>query len=543
MFRHVVHRRKNSGFTGPFGLVLAPTRELAIQIYDQVQLFGVKALHLRVACLVGGSDAQQASSQLNRGADIIIATPGRLIEVLGMRKGRALELKHVSFVVLDEADRIFDGGFEPQVARILAAAHPGRQIGMFSATFPPIVQKVANRFLSANSIEIRFGGRFVIPNTIKQVVEVVSETTKLFRLVDILRQHQKEAVLVFVSDQDSAELLSVALKSTFEIQNVTLLHAGLDMEDRVDALSTFQDAARAKVKSSRVLVATSLASRGLHLPEISLVINYDCPSHTEDYVHKVGRTGRAGASGTAITFITKDDDAHVSNLGKLLKKCGVTDLPVELATMAEEFERKCQAGEANRPSRGFGKGSGDEKKTQLAQMQQIAQRARFGEEYDLDIVPATETPDKGAVELQESDPIPLPAAESAAKALLRKFSMKTGLVVAPKSPECQLTTGKFPINDMAQYVRRGLIDCIRGRGVEGDDFGDSVLSLKGVFQPPSLNSRKPASEDKKEEPLHILIEAETPRDLMIAEQALRRRTAELAASPRAMVEMNVSKRF
>ena len=169
---------------GPIGLILGPTRELAVQIYSECRRFA-RAVDLRVVCVYGGSGVAEQIAALKRGSDVIVATPGRLIDMLCANHGRVLQLDRVSYVVLDEADRMFDLGFEPQIAKILELVRPDRQLVMFSATFPPSVEKLARKTLK-DGIEIVIGGRSVASNSITQVVEVRKEEDKFPRLLEIL---------------------------------------------------------------------------------------------------------------------------------------------------------------------------------------------------------------------------------------------------------------------------------------------------------------------------------------------------------------------
>lgn len=311
LFRHIARRPRAVPGDGPSALVIAPTRELAIQIYRETKRF-TKALSIHSVCAYGGNGLKDQIAELKRGADVIICTPGRMIDLLAMNSGRLCNLRRVSFVVLDEADRMFDMGFEPQLTRIVENIRPDRQTVMFSATFPMQVEKLARKVLHS-PIEIQVGGNSVASSTIDQHIEVRSEDSKFFRLLELLGQwYEKGSTLVFVDRQDNADRIFRELsKARYKCLS---LHGGMDQADRDSTIVDFKNG------DVKVLVATSVAARGLDVKNLTLVINYDVPSHYEDYVHRVGRTGRAGRSGTAHTFITPDQESFASDLVKALEK-------------------------------------------------------------------------------------------------------------------------------------------------------------------------------------------------------------------------------
>lgn len=370
LLRHIALQRRASAGDGPAALVVAPTRELAIQIYREAGKFR-EAVGVKCVCAYGGSGVKEQIAELKRGADVVICTPGRMIDLLAMNSGRITNLRRVTFVVLDEADRMFDMGFEPQLTRIVENIRPDRQTVMFSATFPSQVEKLARKVLKL-PVEVMVGGNSVVSSTIDQHVEVRSEDSKFFRLLELLGVwYEKGSTLVFVDRQDNADRIFRDLsKARYKCLS---LHGGMDQADRDSAIVDFKNG------DIKVLVATSVAARGLDVKNLTLVVNYDVPSHYEDYVHRVGRTGRAGHFGTAYTFITPDQEGFAPDLVRALelsarinveqeastedkesvKKAGdeaaAAAVPERLRKMADTYELKRKAGIVKHgPSSGYG---------------------------------------------------------------------------------------------------------------------------------------------------------------------------------------------
>jgi ATP-dependent RNA helicase DDX46/PRP5 len=346
MFRHILDQPPLRDSEGPIGIVMAPARELAYQIYNEAKKF-TKALGLSVACVYGGAGVADQIADLKRGADIVVCTPGRMIDILCMQAGKLVSLKRVTMVVMDEADRMFDMGFEPQIKMILQNVRPDRQTVLFSATFPKQIEKLAKSILQF-PLEIVVGERSTANKDITQYVEVHEHEDKYMRLLQLLGVwYERGSVLIFVDKQETCDqLFQDLLKSGYPCVS---LHGGKDQLDRDHTLHEFKSGIKT------VMVATSVAGRGLDVPEIVCVINYHCPNHMEEYVHRVGRTGRAGRKGTAYTFITPSEEQYAPTMITILEKAGVTggDVPVELVQMATEFKEKVKRGEAHWSSNGF----------------------------------------------------------------------------------------------------------------------------------------------------------------------------------------------
>lgn len=349
MFRHIKDQRPLESLDGPVGLVMTPTRELATQIHKECKPF-LKALNLRAVCAYGGAPIKDQIADLKRGAEIIVCTPGRMIDLLAANSGRVTNLKRVTYIVLDEADRMFDMGFEPQVMKILANIRPDRQTVLFSATFPRQMEALARKTL-AKPVEIVVGGRSVVAPEITQIVEVRSEETKFVRLLELLgnlyaeEQNSDDRTLVFVDRQESADgLLNDLMRKGYPCQSI---HGGKDQIDRDDAIHNF------KAGVVPVLIATSVAARGLDVKQLKLVVNYDAPNHLEDYVHRAGRTGRAGNTGTAVTFVTPDQERYSLDIAKALKQSG-QDVPEALQDLMDSFIDKVKTGKEKISGSGFG---------------------------------------------------------------------------------------------------------------------------------------------------------------------------------------------
>uniref|UniRef100_A0A8C9ZE73 Probable ATP-dependent RNA helicase DDX46 n=1 Tax=Sander lucioperca TaxID=283035 RepID=A0A8C9ZE73_SANLU len=330
MFRHIMDQRPLEESEGPISIIMTPTRELALQITKECKKFS-KQLGLRVVCVYGGTGISEQIAELKRGAEIIVCTPGRMIDMLGANSGRVTNLRRVTYVVLDEADRMFDMGFEPQVMRIVDNVRPDRQTVMFSATFPRAMEALARRIL-AKPIEVQVGGRSVVCSDVEQHVLVIEEDKKFLKLLEILGHYQeKGSVIIFVDKQEHADtLLKDLMKASYPCMS---LHGGIDQYDRDSIINDFKNGA------CRLMVATSVAARGLDVKQLILVVNYNCPNHYEDYVHRAGRTGRAGNKGFAYTFITEDQVRYAGDIIKALELSG-SPVPSELERSVCEMNSK-----------------------------------------------------------------------------------------------------------------------------------------------------------------------------------------------------------
>ncbi|KAK6916851.1 Helicase, C-terminal [Dillenia turbinata] len=374
MLRHILDQPPLVSGDGPIGLIMAPTRELVQQIHSDIRKFA-KVLNLSSVPVYGGSGVAQQISELKRGAEIVVCTPGRMIDILCTSGGKITNLRRVTYLVMDEADRMFDMGFEPQITRIVQNTRPDRQTILFSATFPRQVEILARRVLD-KPVEIQVGGRSVVNKDITQLVELRPESERLLRLLEILGEWSgKGKILIFVHSQEKCDTL---LKDLFSSGHPCIsLHGGKEQTDRESTISDFKNSV------CNVLVATSVAARGLDVKELDLVINYDVPNHYEDYVHRVGRTGRAGRKGCAITFISEEEARYAPDLVKALQLSEQV-VPDDLKALADSFMAKVNQGLEQAHGTGYG-GSGfkfNEEEDEVRKAAKKAQAKEYGFEED-----------------------------------------------------------------------------------------------------------------------------------------------------------------
>ncbi|GLU11287.1 hypothetical protein SLE2022_280440 [Rubroshorea leprosula] len=320
-FIHLKRCRNNSQM-GPTMLVLSPTRELATQIQDEAVKFG-KSSRISCTCLYGGAPKGPQLRDIERGTDIVVATPGRLNDILEMRK---ISLHQVSYLVLDEADRMLDMGFEPQIRKIVKEVPARRQTLMFTATWPREVRKIASDLL-VNPVQVNIGNvdELVANKSITQHVEVLSPMEKHRRLEQILRSLEPGSkIIIFCSTKKMCDQLARNLTHQF---GAAAIHGDKSQGERDHVLNRF------RTGRTPVLVATDVAARGLDVKDIRVVVNYDFPTGVEDYVHRIGRTGRAGATGVAYTFFGDQDAKYALNLIKILEGANQR-VPPEIREMA-----------------------------------------------------------------------------------------------------------------------------------------------------------------------------------------------------------------
>ncbi|KAH7284069.1 hypothetical protein KP509_34G038200 [Ceratopteris richardii] len=329
---HVLNRNnKASNQNHPACLVLSPTRELAQQIAEVLVDAG-NSCGVRTACLYGGTSKKPQYHALKMGVDIIVATPGRLQDLV--QEGRC-SLHNVSFVVLDEADRMLDLGFEEAVRALINQIKKSRQTIMFSATWPAAVDRLAEEYMRKDPIKVTVGSQDLAANhAVTQVVEVIDSSLRDARLIELLKEYHKSGrnrVLVFVLYKKEA----VRVESMLQRRgwNALAVHGDKGQSDRNKAVTAFKDG------SCPLLIATDVAARGLDIPDVEYVINYSFPLTTEDYVHRIGRTGRAGKSGFAHTFFTHTDKARAGELVNVLKEAGQV-VPSELLKFGTSVKKK-----------------------------------------------------------------------------------------------------------------------------------------------------------------------------------------------------------
>ncbi|KAG3271828.1 DEAD-box helicase 53 [Ictidomys tridecemlineatus] len=325
---------------GPGMLVLTPTRELALQVNSECSKYSYEGL--KSICIYGGGNRKEQIQAITEGVDIIIATPGRLND---LQMNNFVNLRSITYLVLDEADKMLDLGFEHQIMKILLDVRPDRQTIMTSATWPDTVRRLAHSYLKEPMIVYVGTLDLAAVHTVKQNVIVTTEEEKRALIQEFLKNMSpQDKVIVFVS----RKLIADDLSSDLSIQGipVQLLHGDRDQSDREQALEDFRTG---RVK---ILIATDLASRGLDVDDITHVYNYDFPRNIEEYVHRVGRTGRAGKTGISITLFTKSDSKTANELIKILKRASQI-IPEDLATMAEEYQLHEEKKDTERRSRKY----------------------------------------------------------------------------------------------------------------------------------------------------------------------------------------------
>ncbi len=337
------------------GLILLPTRELALQVDETLQKLG-RSFGLRTAVLIGGASMSNQIAALRRNPHIIVATPGRLADHL---KQRTYSLERITIVVLDEADRMLDIGFLPEITRILNVVPKERQTMLFSATMPKEIAGLASKFMRL-PLRIEVAPAGTATEKVEQEVFVVHKDAKI-QLLDKLLAENSGTVLVFSRTKFGAKKIAASIRNMGH--TAVEMHSNRSLGQRRQALDGF------KRGTYRVLVATDIAARGIDVTGISLVINFDLPDNSEDYVHRIGRTGRAGRFGKAVSFATPDERHDIKSIERLIRKTlPVLALPVlpprraeppRPAAMPFQPRRQTQArGPFRGPRQGGGQSSG-----------------------------------------------------------------------------------------------------------------------------------------------------------------------------------------
>ncbi len=318
------------------GLILAPTRELAKQIADNLTAY-TKGSHLKVALVVGGAGIVAQTKRLAGGVDLLVATPGRLIDLLDRR---AVRLDETIYLVLDEADQMLDMGFIHALRRIAPLLAKDRQTMMFSATMPKLMGELAGTYLTdAVRVQVNPPGQAV--KKINQSVHFVAQAAKTDLLIELLDKHRDELAIVFGRTKHGCEkLYKVLEKKGFAAASI---HGNKSQGQRQRALEAF------KAGKTRVLVATDVAARGLDIPDVRFVYNYDLPNVAENYVHRIGRTARAGADGSAVALVAPDEMIELQDIEKAMKDT----IPV-----ASGRPWEIQPGQKKRPNGGGGRRGG-----------------------------------------------------------------------------------------------------------------------------------------------------------------------------------------
>lgn len=517
LLKHIQDQPPLAPGDGPIAVLLSPTRELALQIYKQVTNF-TKRLNISACCCYGGSSIEPQIAELKKGSQIVVSTPGRLIDLLAANGGRVCNLKRVTYVVLDEADRMFDFGFGPQVTKIFSQIRPDKQSILFSATFARKLESLAKLTLK-DPVEIVVGGISVVPPEITQFVEYfeTSNTTdaeeqeekKFSMLVQILGSHPNVKKLVFVEKQDSADKMLVKLLK----QNISslVIHGGKDQIDRKHAIKEFS----AEASGVDVLIATSIAARGLDVKGLDLVVNYDPPNHMEDYVHRVGRTGRAGNKGTAYTFVTSEQERSITDLVKALRLSKVPEDQIDprLVTISEKFLGKVKDGK-EKFRFGFG-GNGLSKLDELRSSHQLVDRKVHDVENNRET--KASTPKFESRETSQAPSIDLP-----------EFNVIEGRAEETAGPDRCKFHSRITINDLPQKARWTVVNA--DNLAEIIETTSTSITNKGQYYPPNTKVPTTVKVGNKEVPapprLYLLIEGLTENAVQEANRMIRRKMLE-----------------
>ena len=323
---------------GPRALILEPTRELAAQVETAIRDFA-RFTNLKVSVVYGGVGYGRQMDDLRAGVDVLAATPGRLLDHL--ERG-TVRLDRVQFLVLDEADRMLDMGFLPDVRRIVERCPRQRHTSLFSATIPPQIETLIQWAMrSPETIEI--GARRTPAETVKHVIYPVSDSQKSDLLLELLKRVNYNSVLIFCRTKHGADRVVGLLKRNNHA--VAVLHSNRTQREREQALQGFRSG------RYEVLVATDIAARGLDIADVSHVINYDVPQHPEDYIHRIGRTGRAEHTGDAFTIMTAEDGSHVFAIERFISQ----KIPrVKLENFNYKYTMLFEEGKPGQPKGGYG---------------------------------------------------------------------------------------------------------------------------------------------------------------------------------------------
>uniref|UniRef100_V5HMB1 RNA helicase n=2 Tax=Ixodes ricinus TaxID=34613 RepID=V5HMB1_IXORI len=322
--------------TGPSCLVLAPTRELAQQIEREARKYHYRGI--RCVCIYGGGNRREQIQTVNLGVEIVIATPGRLNDLV---MNNIIDLKYVTFLILDEADRMLDMGFEPQIKKVLLDIRPDRQTVMTSATWPEGVRRLSQQYMSS-PFQVFVGSLdLAAVHTVSQTIIICDESEKRSELLGFLETMQPDdKVIVFLDKKATVDYLS----SDFILAGINCqsIHGDREQCDREQALEDLRDG------TVKILIATDVAARGLDIKDITHIFNYDFPRNIEEYVHRVGRTGRAGRRGESITLVTRENWRQAKELIAILEEAN-QEVPQELYSMATRFEAWKKKRDEERP--------------------------------------------------------------------------------------------------------------------------------------------------------------------------------------------------
>jgi len=381
-------------------LVLLPTRELADQVAQQIKLYA-RYTNLRSTVVFGGMDMKPQTAELKKGVEVLVATPGRLLDHI---EAKNAVLQQVEYVVLDEADRMLDIGFLPDLQRILSYLPKQRTTLLFSATFSTEIKRLANSYLN-DPVTVEVARPNETAATVEQHFYSVTDDDKRRALRQIVRERSISQAFVFVNSKLGCARLARALER--DGLKTTALHGDKSQDERLKSLASF------KAGEVDLLVATDVAARGLDIKDVPAVFNFDLPFNPEDYVHRIGRTGRAGASGLAVTFVTPSDNRLVADLEKLLKKKLEIEA-IEFDDQRPDIRREGRFNDGRRRWRDEGE-AGDERDRLEPPREPRVMRERRNAPAD----PFFDKPYEAAESAESAEP---PAWEAAAKPVASRVS-------------------------------------------------------------------------------------------------------------------------
>ncbi len=445
MLRHVLCQAPLRIGDGPIGLVIAPTRELALQIHKQLVPLA-ELMRLRTVCAYGGAPIGEQLGKLKAQCEILVATPGRLIDVLTASRGKLTNLRRTSMFVMDEADRLFDMGFGPQVSQVLAALNPKGMVCMFSATFPPHVEGLARQHLKKPlEILVGDGGAGTVGSNIQQSVDVLkSDQDRLMRTLQLLGEWcEHGSIIIFVQSKDEVDsLFASLLKHGY---GCLTIHGGQDQADRDSTIDDFKHR-----KPPNILIATSVAARGLDVKHCILVINYRVPEHLDDYIHRVGRTGRAGQPGFAFTFICPDEADKADGLIEALKSSG-QHVPVNLIGLAQQHQAQVSLGLARKRMKwggsyssghGYRFDASEKSRAQAERSMEHLKKVVGAEDDDQDLIAGSvKGPVTGVSAVGMGGPVPPPPPPSSMSFVPKAPPPPGGLAKKPPPPPGPPLTG------------------------------------------------------------------------------------------------------
>jgi superfamily II DNA/RNA helicase len=373
----------------PRSLILEPTRELAAQVEQSFEVYG-KYHKLTTALLIGGESMADQTKKLDRGVDVLIATPGRLLDQI--ERGNILPTD-IRFLIIDECDRMLDMGFIPDIERIVAKLRAARQTLMFSATMPPEIRRLADQFLK-DPVEISVSPPASTATTVTQAIVRVAPADKRQALRSLLRSEDVKNALIFCNRKRDVAIVHKSLLS--HGFNAGALHGDMAQAARTETLAKF------KADELHLMVCSDVAARGIDIKGLSHVFNFDVPTHSEDYVHRIGRTGRAGMSGRAFMLVTRDDAKYFASIEKLIGQkipevtldgFGEVDDSDEGATDSPRAKRRVRksrdesaAEAAPRPEKGHRTRQRDERRDRPYQGRAEGRRSRYDDDDDESVV-------------------------------------------------------------------------------------------------------------------------------------------------------------